>query len=578
MRVVNKGVVADSARLSFIFNGQSYEALAGDSIASALVNVGAYALKKNSDGSARGVYCGMGVCNECELTVDGKEGELACMTSIKQNMVIETQNQFKKQPLEVDVGVAEENLSPDVLVIGGGPSGMTAASVLARTGLDVLVIDERSALGGQYFKQPASTFTINEKEIDKQFRIGRKLIANVESSGVKIIRGTRIWAAFGANYFLASSPDRNWVITPQRTIIATGAYEKSFAVPGWTLPGVMSTGAAQTLLRTYQVSLGQRVAISGNGPLNIQLAAELIQGGVQVVGIAESAKIFRIRNLFRGFGLLYFSPRLTITGLRYFLTIWKSRTPFKTGAVATSMAGNLAVETVTFSKADKSGNIVKDSQRQYAVDAVALGFGFNPSNEIARSLGCEHFFDEKTNSLIARLDEDSRSTVDEVWIVGDSSAVLGAQVASANGAIAAYSILKELEILLSPLERSAQRRAQQIRRRSSDFQKILWRIFEPAVSTDQLASESTIICRCLSLTKSDICQDLQPDLKSAGSIKRLKRVGMGKCQGRYCAAFAAQSAAEISHEPLNEFSSFAPQVPFKPTPIGTIAYPNDEAK
>jgi thioredoxin reductase len=578
VRVVNKGIAADSARLSFVFNDQSYEALEGDSIASALVNVGVYALKKNSDGSNRGVYCGMGVCNECEVTVDGKEGELACMTSIKQNMVIETQNQIKKPPVKLDGGVAEENLSPHVLVIGGGPAGLTAASVLARTGLDVLVIDERSALGGQYFKQPASTFTVKEKEIDEQFRLGRKLITDVESSGVRIIRGTRIWAAFGANHFLASSSDRNWVITPQRTIIATGAYEKSFAVPGWTLPGVMSTGAAQTLLRTYQVSLGRKVAISGNGPLNIQLAAELILGGVHVVGLAESAKIFRIRNLFRGFCLFYFSPKLTFTGLGYFLTIWKARTPFQTRSVATSMAGKLAVESVTFSKADKLGNMVKGSQRQYVVDAVALGFGFSPSNEIARSLGCEHTFDEKTNSLIARLDNDNRSTVKEVWIVGDSSAVLGAQVASANGTVAAFSILKELGIPLSPPQQHMKKRALRIRRRSAGFQKILWRIFEPAVSIEPLASESTIICRCLSLTKADICQDLQPDVKSAGSIKRLKRVGMGKCQGRYCAAFAVHSATKISHEPLNEFSSFAPQLPFKPTPIRTIAYPDDDAK
>jgi NADPH-dependent 2,4-dienoyl-CoA reductase/sulfur reductase-like enzyme len=576
VRVVNKGIKADSQEFTFIFNGTSYKALAGDSIASALINCGIYSLRQSAQGEKRGLFCGMGVCNECEVTVDDDEGELACMTRVTKNMVIETQRQIKRIPISNCKSFTEEKLAPDVMVIGGGPAGLASAATLAKSGLNVLVVDERSSPGGQYFKQPSKEFAIDDESLDSQFRIGRELIAEVVNSGVTVLSGVRLWAAFSVNHFMLTGKDRRWVVSPRRTIIATGAYEKGIPIPGWTLPGVMTTGAAQTLLRSYQVSLGRKVVISGNGPLNIQLAAELIQCGVHVVGIAESARIFRWTNFFRVMGLFYNSPKLALDGIRYFRIIWKSRTPFRPGWVASEMKGVEEVEFVTLSKINKSGFALTKSQREYSVDSVALGFGFNPSNEIARSLGCEHTFDVASNSLIAKVDQNGRSSLSEVWIVGDSGQISGAQVAVASGHLAAFSVMESLGIELNREHKCQQQKALRTRRRNLRFQKNLWKIFATPILNEQLSRPSTIICRCLSLTGEDISQDLEADLKTAGAVKRLKRVGMGKCQGRYCAGYTARLASAISKETLNEFSGFAPQIPFKPTEIGLMADPSDD--
>ncbi len=576
MRVVNKGIKTNSQKITFIFDDATCEGLEGDSIASALVNRGIYPLRQSAQGEKRGLFCGMGVCNECEVTVNGEEGKLACMTRVAKNMVIETQRQIKKIPSSDPKGITEEKLAPDVMVIGGGPAGLASAATLAKSGLSVLVIDERSSLGGQYFKQPAKEFAIEDESLDSQFRKGRELITEVINSGVTVLTGVRLWAAFGINHFMLSGKDRRWVVSPRRTIIATGAYEKGLPIPGWTLPGVMTTGAAQTLLRSYQVSLGQKVAISGNGPLNIQLAAELIQCGVQVVGIAEAARIFRLNNLGRVMALFFNSPKLAFDGIRYFKIIWKSRTPFRAGWVASEMNGDDRVELVRFSKIDKSGFALDRPQKKYLVDSVALGFGFIPSNEIARALGCAHTFNVASNSLVAKVDQNGRSSLPEVWITGDSGQISGAQVAVASGYLAAFSVMQSLGIELNHAQRSQQQKAFRTRRRNLRFQRNLWKIFSTPILTEQLSQPSTIICRCLSLTREDISQDLQSDLKTAGAVKRLKRVGMGKCQGRYCAGYTARLASAISKEPLNEFSGFAPQAPFRPTEIGLMAYSSDD--
>ena len=144
----------------------------------------------------------------------------------------------------------------------------------------MLLIDERKASGGQYFKQPASDFEISEAKLDSQYRKGKALIRKFEASGAKCIFNMKIWGVFGPEKILGYDSSNRYVITPKHVVIATGAFERGLVFPGWTLPGVLTTGAGQSLLRSYQVSPGNRVAIAGNGPLNMQLAAELIRAGV----------------------------------------------------------------------------------------------------------------------------------------------------------------------------------------------------------------------------------------------------------------------------------------------------------
>jgi len=578
VRIKNNAINPDSKKVEFTFDGQSVVGIEGDTIASALINSGIYSCRETEFGAKRGVFCGMGVCNECSVQVNDHEDELACMAYVTSGMKVSTQKQHREMPRVQAEQLLEQVLVTDLLVIGAGPAGMSAAAVAAEAGLKVIIIDERSNIGGQYFKQPSRHFSVLERNLDKQYQKGRKLIARISDSKVTILRGCTVWGTFGLDNILVSSGKERWRIKSQNVLIATGAFESGMPIPGWTLPGVMTTGAAQTLLRSYQVAMGENVAISGNGPLNFQMAAELIKSGVNVVALAETSRPLGFRNALRSVKLFYYSPRLFLDGLKYIYIIGRRRVPFMQSSAAASFLGDNRVASVKISKISPLGVPDPKTHRVFEVDSVALGFGFAPSNEIARSLGCRHSFDPKVKMLTADRDSFGRSSEPGVWIAGDSSGISGAQVAMSEGVIAGFAISLDGGRILNEKQRVEYEKALRTRKRSIKFQDTLWKIFSGPDLHIQLSTADTVICRCLSLTRDDITADLQSDMRSAGALKRVNRAGMGKCQGRYCSSFSTRLISESTGEPLNEYSGYAPAVPYKPTEIGVIADSGAESK
>ena len=247
------------------FEGQQVAAIPGESIAAALTRAGIRGLRITRSGAARGMFCGMGVCQDCLVEVDGIANRRACMTKVEGPVQVRRQVAVPRLPLESPVAAAGATqgptLTPDVLVIGAGAAGLHAALAARGRGAGVLLVDERPTDGGQYYKQSAHPGPAR----DRQAAEGAGLIAKVAASGVTWWRGAEVWGAFAGPRFMVRHGGSSHRIDPARVVLATGAYERPWPVPGWTLPGVMTTGAAQTLLRSYGVVAGQRVVIAGNG-------------------------------------------------------------------------------------------------------------------------------------------------------------------------------------------------------------------------------------------------------------------------------------------------------------------------
>ncbi len=574
MRVHTRGIGPAGEDGSIDVDGQTVPTSATDTVASAMVAAGVRGFREADHDEKRGLWCGMGVCHECTVSIEGNGGSLACMTPATDGARVTT------QPLRPAVGSSppsaateESELSPDVLVIGAGPAGLAAANDLARRGLDVVVVDDRSSLGGQYYKQPNKAFDLDEGALDEQYRAGRRLIDEATSSPAKILLGVTVWGAFGVDYLLARSATHRWTLRPRRLVIAAGAYERGVPMPGWTLPGVMTTGAGQTLLRSYQVSPGSRVLVAGNGPLNIQFAAELARAGVEVVALVEAAPI---RSLSRGGAVARMAlaaPGLMASGARYLTSLGARRVPVLTGSVVTRLEGDPAdgVTRTVVARLDADGT-TRGPERVFEVDAVCLGYGFIPSSDLARSLGCRHDIDADRAALVAVTDPSGRSSNPRVWVVGDSARVLGAAYAQVQGRLAAAAIADDLGAVGSRTDGSG---LQAQARRQQCFQAAMLHLFSAPVLTDQLATPDTVVCRCEGITYGEIRSGLGDGVGTSGSLKRTTRVGMGKCQGRYCGPVVNAMSAEASGSPVGEFSGFAPQAPVKPVSINDMAAPPD---
>lgn len=573
MRIRSRGIRPTGQDVHLQWNDQPVVAQAGDTIASALLAAGEPACREAAPGDRRGVFCGMGVCHECAVLVEGDGERLACMTPVREGMrarlggrLLNLEHTAPEQPL------AESLLSPDVLVVGAGPAGLSAAAVAAEHGLSVVVIDDRGKLGGQYYKQPSSSFEVDEEQLDDQYRAGRALMRRAVDAGATVLAGARLWGADSPSRVFVAGPDHRWEVHPGQIVLATGAYERGVPFPGWTLPGVMSTGAAQTMARSYQVSPGDRVLVAGNGPLNLQVAAELTAAGATVVALVELSRPLRLSALLRGPVMALAAPRLLLNGARYGIALARGRVPVLGGHAVVRAEGDPdGVRSVHVAPIDAEGRPALGTTREFDVDAVCLGYGFLPSHELSRLFDCRHRWDDETQSLVVDSDDVGRTSTPGVWVIGDAGSVLGAKVAEARGTLAGAAIVRERAVTASSALTSAERHARRALSRHLRFQRAMQHAFAAPVLTDQLAEPTTTICRCENVALEAISDRLDDLSSTPGAVKRETRAGMGKCQGRYCGPVLLAASARYRQSALEEHSGFAPQAPARPTPISVIA-------
>lgn len=537
----------------FRFDGTEIEALTGETIAAALAAADIVTVRQARSGAPRGPFCGMGACFDCLVTVDGRPSQRACLTKVAAGMQVLSEPVAGGQADSGEAAPAEE-VACDVLVVGAGPAGLTAARDLARAGASVIVADERLHAGGQYFKPLASSQVIERRKLDRQFRAGLALHEEALRAGVHILNETTVWAAFSATEVAAIVAGRSTLFRPKRLILATGAYEQSLPVPGWTLPGVMTVGALQTLARSYRVAPGERIVIAGNGPLCLQTAAELIDGGANVVAVLESAS----------------HPSLLADLPELMQAAWNDPLLLASGIALASRLKSVLHwrRRVTRLLGDDRVRRVEAADLAIDADIVALGYGFTSSSELARALGCAHRFVARGNgSMETVTDADGRTSLPEVFAIGDGARFGGAQVAMAAGSIAAAAVAGDLG-LAAPSTRRARRRLA----RADRFQQALWRLFEGAPLQAGALDANAVVCRCEELTVNELRAYVRAGRNSLAELKRATRAGMGRCQGRYCAPVLARMC---SGEP-GEFDFFAPRPPAKPVPIRALSVEQPE--
>ncbi|WP_020682191.1 FAD-dependent oxidoreductase [Marinobacterium rhizophilum] len=567
---------ATAKRISF--NGTPVQVVEGESIAAALVAAGHLAQRGGRQGAGHGHYCGMGACYECLVTVNGSSGHRACMTPVADGMVVSSQP-YRSQVTTADETVAampSEALPEDeidVLIIGAGPAGLQAALAAKRAGAVVLVVDERSKPGGQYFKQLSGS--LEEPALDRQMLKGRQLTQKVLNAGVELHTGTLVWGAFreGDDSICigVKGPQGVSLKKPRALVIATGATERPYPVPGWTLPGVMTTGGLQTLLRTYRTAPAGPIVIAGNGPLNLQVAAELVEAGFDVAAVVESGRPLSMSALRSSALAMARAPSLIFQGMGYLWRLRQAGVPIIYGHAVSRVLGGAQVESVELAAVAADGSLTAE-RRQLPARALGLGYGFLPQAEIARLLGVEHRWNDGDQGWISAVrEDDGRCSVPGVFVAGEAGGFGGAHIAMAQGYLAGLAAAAHCGHRHGDPEQEYWRG---YLRRHRNFQYRMWFAFKSALQPLAGVTPDTVICRCEDVTAAEIqaCASPQADF---GAVKRHTRAGMGRCQGRYCAASVQRLLAE-EQQVCGELDLPAPQNPVKPLIAGSIAIEKGE--
>jgi NADPH-dependent 2,4-dienoyl-CoA reductase/sulfur reductase-like enzyme len=454
-------------------------------------------------------------------------------------------------------------LRADVAVIGGGPAGLAAATAAARAGALVHLLDGAAEAGGQYWMQPIGVHA------SPQSLAGAAAITAARGAGVQIHPGADVWAVFDRFRILAAIGAEPLEIAARAIVVASGAQDRVPAFPGWTLPGVLTAGAAQRLAKLGGVRAGRRVVVAGSGPFLLVVAGVLRTLDTELVAFVEARRPAAASALH-----LARFPERWGEALQLLRPIADTRTRRRFGWIVTEALGTDHVEAVRIARLDANGAI--DERRTHVIDgidALVTGWGFRPSIEVTAQLGCAHAFDDARGGWFCETDPaTARTSIAGVYAAGEVTGVAGALGAQLTGSIAGASAATELGFPAP----AAPARAGQRRRlaRAAAFAAGINALYAPPPALAGLARADTIVCRCESVTAAEIRRAHDDGVESVYGAKAWTRAGMGRCQGRMCGWSIAQLLARDGNDARPGFN--APRIPLRPVSLDVVAAALDD--
>ncbi|WP_026181325.1 FAD-dependent oxidoreductase [Demetria terragena] len=447
--------------------------------------------------------------------------------------------------------MARPTLTFDVLVVGAGPAGLEAAVTAAEHGLAVALIDAARYPGGQFWRNAGDDAAAGQHGWSRFTRLRARLL-RVEADGrLAYLPGHDVWFVepCESGYRLHLSAPTGTAAGPgsvaaPHLVLCPGGYDRQLPVPGWDLPGVMSAGGVQALLKGHRTLAGKRAVIAGTGPFLLPVATGLAAAGAEVVALCEAGSPARWARNPRG---ALSVPSKGIEALGYALQLARQRIRYQTRTVVSEVFGDSEVAGVRLSRLDRHGELRADAPtREIAADVVAFGWGFTPSLELITAVGASTRVDID-ESLVVAVDAWQRTDVAGVYAAGEATGVGGSVLAQAEGRLAGLAVARDTGHDIDI--RDAVRTQSAISRHRA-FAAAMHRAHPIPEGWRSWLREDTVLCRCEEVQIGDVehVRDLL-GASDARTVKLLARPGMGWCQGRIC-GFATAKLATGKGRPL----------------------------
>lgn len=454
-------------------------------------------------------------------------------------------------------------VAPRIVIIGAGPAGISAALRLIRAGITPIVIDEAAQSGGQIYRRPPHNFNRTSETLYGA-QAGQARVLHEAFDHARAQMGyrpnTTVYAVERGRLFVESEGVKD-TVTYDRLIVATGATDRIAPLPGWVLPGVYTLGGAQIALKAQGCVIGKNPLFFGSGPLLYLTAFQYLRAGVSPAAVLDTAEF---QDGLRGLWGMSARPRVLAQGIRYMLALRRAKVPVMRGIIPLRVVTRKGHDLAGLSFRDRRGVV-----RECTCDAIGMGYHLRPESQLADLLGCNFYFDRGLRQWLPESDGQGRSSVQGVYLAGDGARILGADGAEIAGALAAATVLSDIAVETNPRERDRLRSKLARHRR---FARGIVRAFPwPTRVFDDLP-EDTIVCRCEGITLSELNAAVQQN--GADDVNRIKafcRIGMGRCQGRYCGLASQELTARALGVDIKQVGRVRGQAPIKPLSIGSTA-------
>jgi NADPH-dependent 2,4-dienoyl-CoA reductase/sulfur reductase-like enzyme len=446
----------------------------------------------------------------------------------------------------------------DLAVIGSGPAGMAAAIEASAIGLSVLVADEQPAPGGQVFR--AVEMAAEDPALVGDYaEQGAALVrAFLQAPGIEYRPGMALWHVDPvAERLSLIRGGRSEEAVAKRLLLATGAQERPVPISGWTLPGVMSVGAAQILLKTTGAVPVGPIAIGGQGPLCWLVAVQLLRAGAGPLVLLETRQRAALCRALREGGF------------------WAGRRQLAKGIALIREAkarGLRVIRHVRGLRAEGEGRLqrVRWQGGEMACGMLLLHEGVIPSTHISRALGLEHHWDEAQLCWRPSLDAWGATSHGWIAVAGDGGGIGGWEAAVESGRLAALDTACRIRQIDA---RERDRRALPYRTAQETafaLRPFLNRLYAPSSEILAPADDAVTVCRCEEITAGQIRAAARLGATGPNQAKAYVRSGMGPCQGRMCGTTVSALIAAERGTAIAEAGALRTRAPFKPLTVGAL--------
>ena len=456
----------------------------------------------------------------------------------------------------------------DVAVIGAGPAGLAAATRAAGAGLSVVLLDEQETVGGQIYRAIERSDAQRREILGPDYVTGAALAEAFAHSGARYEPNASVWQVTRERSVHYLKDGKTGSFEAKRVVLATGALERPFPIPGWTLPGVLTAGAAQILLKSAGEVPAEPPVLVGCGPLLYLLGWQYVRAGVPLRALVDTTRHEdRWRAKRHMISALRAWPYLA-KGLQLLRALREAGVPIHEGADDLRIEGAPGDDGTD--RAHALSFSVRGVPQRIEASVFLLHQGVVPNTQFSWSLRATHHWDDAQLCFTPQTDAWGELDVAGIFVAGDGGGIAGAQAAEAQGELSALAIATQLGALD---QATRNHNAAPLLRRLAEVKRIrpfLDTLYRPR-DENRVPQDDVQVCRCEEVTAGDVRRFVELGCQGPNQAKSFGRCGMGPCQGRLCGLTVTEVIAEARKVSPATVGYYRIRPPIKPLTLGELA-------